>query len=256
MTTDLPHQLTRVIDIRARPELVFSFLSETARWAMWWGPGSTIDPRPGGRVVIRYPNDVEVSGEVVEIRPPETLVLTYGYASGQPIPPGASRVTIRLEAIPDGTRLHFAHALADASVRDAHAQGWRYQLSIFGNLVSDEVARDLGRYVDGWFTAWHEPDATVRAAQLAEVAVPDVRFSDRYSCVAGLDDLVPHIGAMQHYVGGRFVRRGDVRHCQGLAMVEWTAVGADNKQLGEGTNVFRLDQDGRIASVVGFWAGS
>ena len=89
---NLPHTLDRVITIRAPREIVFSFFTDDARWAAWWGAGSTIDPKVGGRVHIRHPGNVEVSGEVLEIRRPSEFVFTYGFDSGKPIPPGASRV--------------------------------------------------------------------------------------------------------------------------------------------------------------------
>jgi uncharacterized protein YndB with AHSA1/START domain len=109
--------------IQARREIVFGFFTESARWASWWGAGSTIDARPGGRVVIRYPDATEAWGEVTEIVVPERIAFTYGYASGHPIPPGGSRVTIRLEAENSHTRLHLRHAFddseRDAAVREA-----------------------------------------------------------------------------------------------------------------------------------------
>src|SRR4051794_5150534 len=98
--TTLAHRLDRTLIIRARPATVFEFFTSTPDWAAWWGAGSTIDPRPGGRMLIRHANGVEVSGEVVEVHPPDRIVFTYGYASGNPIPPGASRVMIRLDSHP------------------------------------------------------------------------------------------------------------------------------------------------------------
>jgi len=136
---DLSHTLERIILIQAVPETVFRFFQESPKWASWWGPGSTIDPVPGGKVYIRHPNGIETIGEVVEILPPERIVFTYGYAGGTPIPPGASRVTIRLRPDPAGTRLRLFHEFSDANVRDQHVQGWRFQLSLFGNVVADEV---------------------------------------------------------------------------------------------------------------------
>ena len=90
----LPHRLDRSVFIGATPDTVFRFLTDTPRWAAWWGPGSTIDARPGGAVLIRYPGGTEASGEVVEVKPPERIVFTYGYASGKPWPlPTGIRIT-------------------------------------------------------------------------------------------------------------------------------------------------------------------
>jgi len=105
----LPHHVDRTLLIQASPEIVFNFFTDSARWARWWGTGSTIDARPGGKLKIRHPNGVEVLGEVLEIAVPERIVFTYGYEGGKPIPLGGSRVTIRLEAAERGTRLNLRH---------------------------------------------------------------------------------------------------------------------------------------------------
>src|SRR5580704_12221324 len=107
--SELPYHLDRTVAIEARPETVFRFFTDSARWAGWWGAGSTIDARPGGKVYIRHPGGVETLGEVLEVLPPERIAFTYGFASGKPIPPGGSRVTIRLGPAEAGTRLHLLH---------------------------------------------------------------------------------------------------------------------------------------------------
>jgi uncharacterized protein YndB with AHSA1/START domain len=254
---DLPHTLDRTILIEAPRELVFRYFTDDVRWAAWWGAGSTIDARPGGRVLIRYPNAVEVTGEVVEVSPPTRIVFTYGYASGKPIPPGGSRVTIRLEAEGRGTRVHLRHEFADASTRDHHVQGWRYQLSLFANVVANEVHGDVERIVDAWFAAWAETNEAERQRALESIASPDVRMRDRFSCIDGLDELASHVAASQRFMPGlRLQKSGAVRHCQGTALADWTAIGADGQARGQGTNVFALGPDGRIESVTGFWPQS
>ena len=252
--TPLAHQLDRTIVIEAPQAAVFRYFTDPVRWAAWWGEGSTIDARPGGRVLVRYPGGTEAAGEVVEVTPPSQIVFTYGYVTGAPIAAGSSRVTIRLEPAGRGTRLHLVHAFTDAAVRDHHVQGWRYQLSLFANVVADEIHRDAGALVDAWFAAWAEPDEGRRAASLAAIASTAVRMRDRFSCVDGLAELEPHIAAAQHHMPGlRLQRKGDARHCQGTVIVDWTATGPDGAPRGQGTNVFSLGPDGRIESVTGFW---
>src|SRR5439155_23233758 len=101
----LTHQVNRTVVIQATPAIVFAFFTETPRWAAWWGAGSEIDARPGGRMKIRYPDGTEATGEVTEILAPERIAFTYGYASGKIIPAGGSRVTIELEPVGAATRL-------------------------------------------------------------------------------------------------------------------------------------------------------
>jgi uncharacterized protein YndB with AHSA1/START domain len=250
------HSLARSVLIHADPDVVFRFFTDSNRWARWWGAGSTIEPRPGGRVYIRHPEGTESAGEVVEVAPPHRFVFTYGFVSGTPIPPGASRVTIRLEGEADGTRLHLEHEFPEtASVaRDEHVQGWRFQLSLFANIVSDEVNAEAAEVVDAWFGAWGEPDAAARASVLTRICAPSVRMQDRFSNLDGLEDLLPHITAAQRFMPGiRMLRKGDVRHCQGVVLADWTAQAGDGKPRGGGTNVFVCDSSGRIERVTGFW---
>jgi uncharacterized protein YndB with AHSA1/START domain len=252
---NLPHKLDRTILIHASRDIVFRYFTDDERWSSWWGAGSTIEPRPGGRVVIRYPGAVEATGEVVEVAVPERLVFTYGYTSGKPIPAGSSRVTIRLAEAPRGTRLDLVHELPDAAVRDAHVQGWRYQLSVFANLVADDLHRGADGIAAKWFEAWSETDATARRQLLESVANADVHMRDKYSCIDGVEELTEHIAGAQRFMPDMHIRqKGTARHCQGVLLVDWVAASKTGEPKGSGTNVFVLGPDNRIESVTGFWS--
>lgn len=248
--TTLPCRLDRTVTITASRETVFRFFTDSARWASWWGAGSTIEARPGGLVYIRHPNGVETLGEVVEVQSPERIVFTYGFASGKPIPPGSSRVTIRLQEEAGGTRLDLAHEFADAAARDEHVQGWRFQLSLFANVVANEAHSGAAKLVDAWFTAWAEPHDGKRAQALSAIVTPGIRFRDRFSLLDGQADLTAHIAAALRFMPGiRLHRKGEIRHCQGTVLADWSAVGDGEKELASGTTVFSLVADGRIDSV-------
>jgi uncharacterized protein YndB with AHSA1/START domain len=253
--TVLEHQLERTVLIRAPRETVFRFFTDPARWAAWWGAGSTIEPRSSGRVHIRYPDGTEAGGEIIELDPPARIVFTYGYASGKQIAPGGSRVTIRLDPVDEGTRLVLTHDFADPAARDHHVQGWRYQLSLFSNLVANEVLGDPAALVDGWFDVWVLTDDAARRSALDRIAAPAIEFRDRFSAIIGVDELTAHIGAALRFMPGFTLRRnGPVRHCQGTLLADWTTTGPDGAPRGAGTNVFVLGPGGRITSVVGFWS--
>ena len=163
---DLNNTVERSVEIQAPRETVFRYFTDSARWAKWWGAGSTIDPHVGGKVYIRHPNAVEMVGEIVELAPPDRIVFTWGHADGKPIPPGGSRVTIRLIPEGAGTRLQLVHEFADARVRDEYVQGWRFQLALFANVVADEVFANAGSMVDAWFDAWALAEPQARDAEL------------------------------------------------------------------------------------------
>ena len=254
-TQTLPYNMDRRVVIAAPRELVFRYFTDSERWARWWGKGSTIDAQLGGLVHIVHPNGVEMGGRVMEIDPPETIVFTYGYRSGKPIPEGGSLVTIRLTEHADGTELSLSHAFAETSMRDEHVQGWRYQLSVFGNVTANEARANAGEAVDAWFAAWSEPDTATRESTLDRIAASGVRFRDQFSLIDGLADLRPHLAAVHKFMPGmRITRDGSVRHCQGTVLANWVARGADGQERGRGTNVFVFGPAGDIQNVTGFWS--
>jgi hypothetical protein len=163
-------------------------------------------------------------------------------------------VTIRLEPHRDGTSLSLTHEFSDEHVRNQHVQGWRYQLSLFANVVANEVNARASDLVDAWFEVWRTNDAAVREAALSRIAAPDVAVRDRFSAIDGAVDLGAHIaGALRFNAGITLRRTGNVRHCQGTVLAEWVATADDGQPRGSGTNVFTLGPDGRLTSVIGFW---
>ena len=156
--TTLTERLDRTLVVHARPDIVFRYFTDSGRWAQWWGAGSSIDARPGGEMHIRYPDGTEAVGQVLEVAAPTRIVFTYGYANGKMIPPGGSRVTIHVQPHAQGSAVALTHEFADAAVRNHHVQGWRYQLSLFSNVVVDEVLAGAADAVDAWFGAWSTAD--------------------------------------------------------------------------------------------------
>jgi uncharacterized protein YndB with AHSA1/START domain len=251
----LEHALERSVLICATRRTVFSYFTDSKRFADWWGEGSSIEGRPGGAMRIRYPNGATASGSVVEMIPDERVVFTFGYdGSGKPIPPGGSWVTVTLEDRPRGTLLTLRHELADASVRDQHVQGWRYQLALFANVAAREQHVGVGTQVDRYFAAWSEPDPGRLREELQATTTEDVTFKDAFGNTEGWDDLGAHLAAARmHMPGLRLERDGEVRQCQGTAVVDWVARSSDGQEKSRGTNVFDLAPDGRIARVIGLW---
>lgn len=255
--TPLPHVLDRSVVIRASRELVFRYFTDSARFARWWGDGSTIDGRVGGAVRIVYPDRSIAAGTVTQLEPDRTIVFTYGYddpAKGLAV--GASLVTVRLHDHPEGTLVELRHELPTSESRDQHVPGWRFQLAQFANVAASEQHAGAAAMADRWFAAWGEADVDARQRALIACATEDVVMQDAWSCLRGVGELQDHIATFhRHFPPATLARTGDVRHCQGTALVEWIATGADGRTFGEGTNVFRFGPDGRIAGVVGLPAG-
>lgn len=251
----MQHFIERDARISATRATVWGFLSDSARFAAWFGADSRIESRAGGAVLIRFPGGIEVGGEVQECVAPARIAFTYGFRDPAKQPAwGASRVAFDLDDRPDGTLLRLRHEFPDATSRDAHVDGWRYQIAVLANLAATEQHAALAQRADAWFAAWSSDDAAERARILAPVTTADVALRDAGACVAGRDDLLAHITAAKRHMprGLRVERVGEPRHVQGLALVDWRAVAADGSSPVRGTNAFDFAPDGRIAGAVGF----
>ena len=246
----LPYAVNREILIEADRETVFGFFTDSARWASWWGAGSTVEPRPGGALRIRHSNGFVSEGEVLQIAAPERFVFTFSLQSAQPVPAEESRVTIHLEQQTAGTLVRLTHEVADRVVADQLVQGWRFHFSLFANAVANYVNAGAPDVVDAWFGVWTEPDAAAREAILGRIAARKVRFRDRYSRLDGIDELVAHTGAAQRFMPGMGLeRKGNIRHCQGTVLADWVARSSDGQERMSGTSVFLLGPGLKIDSV-------
>ena len=247
---ELTETLDREISICARRETVFAYFTDSDRFARWWGEGSRIDPRPGGEVLIHYPNGITATGEVVAIEPPRRIEFTY-VTGGV-----SSLVTIRLEESERGTLVKLHHAFSSAKIRDHFVQGWRYQLALFSKAVSDEAQGEIVSRVDAFLRAWGEKEARTRRELMESCATPRIVFRDAYSATEGLDDLLANLDAIQVFLPGMtLVRSGEVRRTHATAIAPWAAKKENGDAAGTGWNVFDLSPDGRIDRVVGFWDG-
>ena len=175
---DLAHRLDRTIVIEAPRDVVFRYFTDNARWAAWWGAGSTIDARPGGRVLdpLSQRHRGRRRGRRDRRPRPHRLHLRL-----RERPAGAARRIARHDSARGrarGTRLHLMHEFAEAATRDHHVKGWRYQLSVFANVVADEVQTQRRGNRRRLVRAWAEPDtdgARQRAGRDRSATVPHAR---------------------------------------------------------------------------------
>ena len=246
----------RTILILAQRETVFRYFTDSGRFAAWWGAGSTIEGRVGGKMLIRYPNGETASGEVLELVPYEFVAFSYGYdAPGKPIPPGGSRVTVALESRRGGTLVTLRHEVSDVKTRDAHVAGWRHQMAVFSTVVAREQHAGLAGVLDRWFAAWNALSPEETRAALEASVVEDVEFRDAFGALFDRRELAAHLALVPVYMPGLTLRReGEPRQCQGWGVVDWVAEGPDGATKAKGTNVFTLAPDGRLARVTGLWA--
>lgn len=247
-----PYVVRREVIIHARRETVFRFFTEPALFAAWWGEGSTIDPRPNGRVLIQYPNGAKASGEVRDIVEGERITFTFGYESGTPFGPGETLVRFELADRPDGTRASLVHELPSEDLCALHVPGWRYQMAVFAKVAADQQHAGAAATIAGWYEAWSEPDAEQQRRRFAAIVDETVEYRDPWALTSGLDDLLGHIASARAHLGASTVEpAGDIRRSQGVAVADFVARNAGGAETMRGTHVFRFSPGGRILSVAG-----
>ncbi|MGP0090169.1 MAG: SRPBCC family protein [Xanthobacteraceae bacterium] len=67
--------IVKEIFIRATPEEIFPYLTQSEKYILWMGLAAEIDARPGGIFKVD-PNTLDViHGEFLEVSPPKRIVL-------------------------------------------------------------------------------------------------------------------------------------------------------------------------------------
>src|SRR3954469_19448170 len=99
--------------IGAPPADVWGFMVDPAALSAWFGADAWLDPEVGGGVLFRFADGSLRRGTVLEVdrtrrlswRWREQRGVGFGLALGEPL-----RVTIELDAVPDGTRVRITES--------------------------------------------------------------------------------------------------------------------------------------------------
>ena len=135
------------IEIEAEPDVVFDHFLRPELLVRWMGDRARLDARDGGVFAVDI-NGVIIRGHYVRIDRPRLLEIAWGEAGNPAMPPGATRVVVRLIATATGTRVELEHQGLTRDEAAKHAIGWPHFL---------ERLRVLGGGgepgVDPWATA-------------------------------------------------------------------------------------------------------
>jgi uncharacterized protein YndB with AHSA1/START domain len=132
------------IDIEAPPEIVFAHLVDERRMVSWMGERADLQPTPGGAFAVDV-NGVPFRGHYLEVDPPRRVVISWGIAGSDDLPPAASRVEFTLTATACGTALYLSHTGLPETRARTHAAGWANYLR---RLQVAAAGGDPG--VDSW----------------------------------------------------------------------------------------------------------
>jgi uncharacterized protein YndB with AHSA1/START domain len=127
--------------LAAPPDAVFPYFTDPARYVQWMGSEAALDPVPGGTFRVRMPDGFRAAGTFLQVDRPHLVVFTWGFAdagaaqrskhepdragTGNPMPPGSTRVTVTLDPADGGTRLTLRHDdLPSPELVEGHRVAW------------------------------------------------------------------------------------------------------------------------------------
>lgn len=100
----------------------------------WMGEHAVLDARPGGEFTVHIRGE-PVRGRYLEVDPPRRLVISWGHAGSERLPPGASRLEVRFEPADGGTTVTIAHTGLPEPEASGHRRGWVFFLDRLGALT-------------------------------------------------------------------------------------------------------------------------
>jgi uncharacterized protein YndB with AHSA1/START domain len=143
MIEDLTGAIEITQRIEAPPEIVFAYLTDSARFTQWMGVGAELDARPGGRYRIDVDGVHIASGEYREVEPPHRLLMSWGWDGHPTVPPGSTTVEITLTPEGGATVLRLRHVgLPSDDERRSHADGWKQYMGQLREAAAGTERRD------------------------------------------------------------------------------------------------------------------
>jgi uncharacterized protein YndB with AHSA1/START domain len=115
------------IRIDAPPERVYEHFVDPEAMVRWMGDYALLEAEPNGRFEVNV-HGAPVRGRYLDLDPPHRLLISWGYAGSDALPPGASTVEVRLLADGGGTRVELEHRDLPASEVSGHVRGWDHYL--------------------------------------------------------------------------------------------------------------------------------
>jgi uncharacterized protein YndB with AHSA1/START domain len=122
-----PDPVKASIRIEAPPERVYEHFVNPEAMVRWMGEHAVLDPEGSGRFELDV-HGAPVRGRYLDLEPPHRLLISWGYAGSDALPPGASTVEIRLIADEGGTQVELEHRDLPTDQVSGHVRGWDHYL--------------------------------------------------------------------------------------------------------------------------------
>jgi uncharacterized protein YndB with AHSA1/START domain len=115
------------VHVDAAPELVFEYFTKSEAILRWMGDFAVLDPVPGGQFTLDI-NGVPVRGRYLAVERPHRLLISWGHAGSDRLPPGASTLEVILTPRDRGTTVTVVHTGLPVPEAHQHRLGWAHFL--------------------------------------------------------------------------------------------------------------------------------
>ena len=104
-----------------------------------------------------------------------------------------------------------------------------------------------------YIAVWNQANSDQRRADLAQDWAPDARYADPLMAANGRDAIGAMIDqARTQFPGHAFALKGQPDSHRDFVRFSWTLAPEGGQAVAGGTDVVKLDAEGRIAEVIGF----
>ena len=135
--------VTATVHIDAPPERVYEYFTRPEAIVRWMGDHAVLEPEPGGQFTVDV-QGAPVRGRYLHLDPPHCLLISWGYAGSDRLPPGASTLQVRFTAEGSGTRVILEHRDLPPDERAGHASGWTHYLARLALAPAGDPGPDPG----------------------------------------------------------------------------------------------------------------
>jgi uncharacterized protein YndB with AHSA1/START domain len=112
------------IEVQAPPETVFEYFVKAELLTSWIGDYALLDARPGGEFTLDI-EGIPVRGQYLEVIAPKLVVVSWGHAGSETLPPNSTVVQFSLTPTADGgTLVEVEHRNLPAEHLPSHRIGW------------------------------------------------------------------------------------------------------------------------------------
>lgn len=118
-------EYTTSIEIDARPEVVFEYLTTNAGMTAWMGQHASLDARPGGQFAVDIAG-YAVRGSYLHVEPPTRVVVSWGIIGTPDLAAGSTTVEFRLSPTERGTLVELTHSELPDTALAGHRDGWEH----------------------------------------------------------------------------------------------------------------------------------